>query len=141
MDPNLCQLTVGRCHLSVSHCHVVVERGDGGDSRCRCRVSCCRVDVQRPPGQSVSLFYTYDVQGLQRELTVCETVLARVTSRHPDRVVPWAWRDRATMRRETSYDEASDMWRWQWDVVLIREVIDSTRAGLRDLLEAASESH
>ena len=138
MDPNLCQLTVGRCHLSVSHRHVVLERGDGGDSRCRCRVSCCRVDIQRPPGQSESL-YTDDVQGGQRQLTVYETALARVTSRHPDRVVPW--RETDSMRRETSYVVHSDMWRWQWDVVLIREVIDWTRAGLRDLLEAASESH
>ena len=85
--------------------------------------------------------YTDDVQGQQRQLTVYETALARVTSRHPDRVVPWAWRDRATMERETSYVEASDMWRWQWDVAVTREAIDSTRAWLRDLLEAASESH
>ena len=61
-----------------------------------------------------------------------------MTSRHPDSVAPWS--EEAMMLRETEYDRDSDMWRWQWEVAAIREVIDATRAELRHLREAESES-
>ena len=81
-------------------------------------------------------------------MTDLETTLVRVTSRHPDCVIPW--RETVTMVRETTYDRNSDMWWWQWDVAALREHIDETRARLyrlqtqvrlRRLREAASESH
>ena len=99
-------------------------------------VSCCRVDLQRPPGQSL---YRVGVQGLQRELADLETALDRLTSRHPDSVAPW--RDVATMRRERDRDVDEDTARWQAEVTRLHQEIDETRAELRGLREAASESH
>ena len=99
-------------------------------------VSCCRVDVQRPPGQS---WYTDDVQGRQHLLTDLETALDRLTSRHPTRAAPW--RDVATMEREMDWDVDEDTVRWQWDVTWLHEHIDETRVKLRGLREAESESH
>ena len=99
-------------------------------------VSCCRVDWQRPPGQSQ---YTGDVQGQQRQLADLETALARLTSRHPTRVAPW--RDLASMWREIDRDVDEDTGQWQREVTRLHERIDETRAELRRLREAASQSH
>ena len=82
--------------------------------------------------------YTFDVQGLQRRLTDLETALDTVTSRYPARVVLVPWREVVVMVREVHED--SKVGRWQFEVVQLRELIDQTRAELRQLREAESES-
>ena len=104
---------------------------DRDDSHCSCRVSCCSVDWQRQPGQSL---YTDDVQGQQCRLADLAMALDRVMSLDPHSVVPW-W-DLVTMDRAMK-----DTGRWRGDVALIRELIDETRVRLRRLREAEAESH